>query len=31
MQTIATSLTAEEQLELLADLRRFLQGQGIKP
>lgn len=30
MQTVVTSLTAAEQLELLADLRRFLQGQGIK-
>jgi phosphatidate cytidylyltransferase len=30
MQTIVTSLSTAEQLELLADLKRFLGGQGIK-
>ncbi|WWC67782.1 uncharacterized protein I206_101694 [Kwoniella pini CBS 10737] len=30
MQTVVTSLTASEQLELLADLKRFLEGQGLK-
>ncbi|WWC59420.1 uncharacterized protein I303_101976 [Kwoniella dejecticola CBS 10117] len=30
MQTVVTSLTASEQLELLADLKRFLGGQGVK-
>ncbi|KAK6903909.1 hypothetical protein I203_107420 [Kwoniella mangroviensis CBS 8507] len=30
MQTVVTSLTAGEQLELLADLKRFLEGQGVK-
>ena len=30
MQTVVTSLTQPEQLELLADLRRFLGGQGVK-
>ncbi|WVQ84110.1 hypothetical protein IAT38_006255 [Cryptococcus sp. DSM 104549] len=30
MQTVATSLTAAEQLELLGDLKRFLGGQGLK-
>ncbi|WWD22124.1 hypothetical protein CI109_106613 [Kwoniella shandongensis] len=30
MQTVVTSLTPSEQLELLADLRRFLCGQGVK-
>ncbi|WRT64930.1 uncharacterized protein IL334_001870 [Kwoniella shivajii] len=30
MQTVVTSLTAREQLELLADLKRFLEGQGVK-
>ncbi|KAI9635343.1 cytidylyltransferase family-domain-containing protein [Dioszegia hungarica] len=30
MQTIVTSLSTSEQLELLADMRRFLEGQGIK-
>ncbi|WWC87060.1 uncharacterized protein L201_001945 [Kwoniella dendrophila CBS 6074] len=30
MQTVVTSLSASEQLELLADLKRFLEGQGLK-
>lgn len=30
MQTVVTSLTASEQLELLADLKRFLEGQGLR-
>jgi hypothetical protein len=30
MQTIVTSLSTSEQLELLADMKRFLEGQGIK-
>ena len=30
MQAIVTSLDSSEQLELLADLRRFLEGQGVK-
>jgi phosphatidate cytidylyltransferase len=30
MQTVVTSLTVQEQLELLADLKRFLAGQGTK-
>ncbi|WWD07853.1 hypothetical protein V865_005960 [Kwoniella europaea PYCC6329] len=30
MQTVVTSLTPGEQLELLADLKRFLEGQGVK-
>jgi phosphatidate cytidylyltransferase len=30
MQTVVTSLTQAEQLELLADLKRFLVGQGAK-
>ncbi|KAK8846816.1 hypothetical protein IAR55_005904 [Kwoniella newhampshirensis] len=30
MQTVVTSLTPSEQLELLSDLRRFLGGQGVK-
>jgi phosphatidate cytidylyltransferase len=29
MQTIVTSLEPQEQLELLADLKRFLEGQGL--
>lgn len=30
MQMIVTSLTQEEQLELLADMKRFLVGQGAR-
>ncbi|WVF69849.1 hypothetical protein IAT40_004630 [Kwoniella sp. CBS 6097] len=30
MQTVVTSLSTQEQLELLADLKRFLGGQGVK-
>ncbi|KAL7418755.1 phosphatidate cytidylyltransferase [Cryptotrichosporon argae] len=30
MQTIVTSLSTSEQLELYADVRRFLDGQGVK-
>ncbi|WVR04510.1 hypothetical protein IAU60_001514 [Kwoniella sp. DSM 27419] len=30
MQTVVTSLSAQEQVELLADLKKFLVGQGIK-
>jgi hypothetical protein len=29
MQAIVTSLDANEQLELLSDLKRFLEGQGV--
>ena len=29
LQTIVSSLTVEEQLELLQDLRRYLEGRGI--
>lgn len=29
MQTIVTSLEPQEQLELLSDLKRFLEGQGL--
>ncbi|GFZ46692.1 CDP-DG synthase [Saitozyma sp. JCM 24511] len=29
LQTVVTSLTAGEQLELLADLKRYLEGQGV--
>ena len=29
MQTVVTSLAADEQIQLLVDLRRFLDGQGI--
>jgi len=30
LQTAVVSLTTEEQLELLVDLKRFLEGQGVK-
>jgi phosphatidate cytidylyltransferase len=30
MQTVVTSFTTTEQLELLADLKRFLEGQGVR-
>jgi len=30
LQTVVSGLTVEEQLELIADLRRYLTGQGIK-
>ena len=30
MQTVVTSLSASEQLELLKDLKLFLKGQGVK-
>ncbi|ORX34526.1 cytidylyltransferase family-domain-containing protein [Kockovaella imperatae] len=30
MQTVVTSLSASEQLELLKDLRTFLKGQGVR-
>jgi phosphatidate cytidylyltransferase len=30
LQTIVNSLDTQEQLTLLADLQRYLQGQGIK-
>jgi phosphatidate cytidylyltransferase len=30
LQTVVTSLTVSEQLELLSDLKRFLAGQGVK-
>ena len=29
LQTIVSGLTQEEQLELLADLKKYLSGQGI--
>lgn len=29
LQTAVVSLTTSEQLELLADLKRFLEGQGV--
>jgi phosphatidate cytidylyltransferase len=29
MQAIVSGLTVEDQLQLLADLRRFIEGQGI--
>lgn len=29
LQTIVSGLTVEEQLELIADLRRYLEKQGI--
>ena len=31
MQTVVTSLTSAEQLELFDDLERFLVGQGVRP
>lgn len=30
MQTVVTSLSVAEQLELLRDLRKYLAGQGIR-
>jgi phosphatidate cytidylyltransferase len=30
LQSIVSGLTVEEQLEVIADLRRYLEGQGIK-
>lgn len=30
MQTVVVSLTTAEQLELLDDLKRFLEGQGVR-
>jgi phosphatidate cytidylyltransferase len=30
LQTIVSGLTVDEQLELMMDLRRYLEGQGIK-
>jgi phosphatidate cytidylyltransferase len=30
LQTVVSGLTVEEQLELIADLRRYLTGQGIR-
>lgn len=30
MQTVVTSLSGAEQLELLSDLKRFLEGQGVR-
>jgi phosphatidate cytidylyltransferase len=30
LQTVVTSLTLEEQLELLSDLKKFLVGQGVR-
>lgn len=29
LQTIVSGLSTDEQLQLLADLRRYLEGQGI--
>lgn len=29
LQMIVSGLTADEQLELMADLKRYLEGQGI--
>lgn len=29
LQMIVSGLTAQEQLELMADLKRYLEGQGI--
>ncbi len=29
LQTIVSGLTLDEQLELIADLKRYLEGQGI--
>lgn len=29
LQTIVSGLTIEEQLELLGDMKRYLEGQGI--
>ena len=30
MQTVVTSLNTAEQLDLLSDLKRFLDGQGVR-
>ena len=30
LQTIVSGLTVHEQLELMADLKRYIEGQGIK-
>jgi phosphatidate cytidylyltransferase len=30
LQTVVTSLTLEEQMELLGDLKKFLTGQGVR-
>jgi len=30
MQTVVTSFTGQEQLQLLADLKKFLEGQGVR-
>ena len=30
LQTIVSGLTVEEQLELIADLRRYLEGSGVQ-
>lgn len=30
LQTIVNSLTVQEQIEVLVDLRRYLDGQGVK-
>lgn len=30
LQTIVSGLTIEEQLELIADLKAYLEGQGVK-
>lgn len=30
LQTAVVSLTNDEQLELLVDLKRFLEGQGVR-
>jgi phosphatidate cytidylyltransferase len=30
LQTIVSSLTVEEQVEVLVDLKKYLDGQGVK-
>ena len=30
LQLIVSGLTVEEQLELISDLKRYLEGQGVK-
>ncbi len=30
LQTIVSGLTVDEQLELIGDLKRYLEGQGIR-
>ncbi len=30
LQTIVSGLTVDEQLELMADMKRYLEGQGIR-